>query len=318
MSIGIQDQYFGCEIEMTGITRQQAAQALAALFGTSYSHYGGYDAYHILDQAGKEWKIVSDASITAKKRVGRRMVDADRDYKVEMNSPKLEYTEMGRLQEVVRALRHAGAVVNPSCGMHVHVDGANHTPQSIKNVLSIMYSKEDILFMALNINENRVSRWCQKVREPMLNELRRLPKTATTQQVEQIWYGGNVSASEHYNWTRYYACNVHSYFYRGTLEWRCFESTLHAGEVRANITLALAISAQAINQSRTVMRKTPIGDNPAFTFRKFLLRLGLIGPEYKNVRAHLLKNLPGDRAWRYDRSQYPCNQRENRRDDGAR
>ena len=33
--------------------------------------------------------------------------------------------------------------------------------------------------------------------------------------------------------------------------------------------------------------------------------LGLIGPEYKNVREHLLSNLPGDRAWRYDKSQYP-------------
>ena len=58
-----------------------------------------------------------------------------------------------------------------------------------------------------------------------------------------------------------------------------FESTLHAGKVRANITLALAISAQAINQKRTVMRKTEISENPAFTFRTFLLRLGLIGPE---------------------------------------
>lgn len=65
------------------------------------------------------------------------------------------------------------------------------------------------------------------------------------------------------------------------------------------------ISAQAINQSRTVMRKTEITENPAFTFRTFLLRLGLIGPEYKNVREHLLENLPGDRAWRYDRSNYP-------------
>lgn len=322
MSIGIQDQCFGCEIEMSGITRQQAAEAVAILFGTSarQTHESRtYDPWEVLDPDGKKWHFVYDGSIQATRCTGRRQEPVrDSKYKVEMNSPKLEYAEMGKLQEVVRALRHAGAVVNPSCGMHVHVDGVNHTPQSIKNVLSIMYSKEDILFMALNVNENRVSRWCQKVREPMLNELRRLPKTATTQQVEQIWYGGNVSASEHYNWTRYYACNVHSYFYRGTLEWRCFESTLHAGEVRANITLALAISAQAINQSRTVMRKTPIGDNPAFTFRTFLLRLGLIGPEYKSVRAHLLKNLPGDRAWRYDRSQYPCNQRENRRDDGAR
>ena len=39
-------------------------------------------------------------------------------------------------------------------------------------------------------------------------------------------------------------------------------------------------------QSRTVMRKTEITENPAFTFRTFLLRLGLIGPEYKNVREH--------------------------------
>lgn len=55
------------------------------------------------------------------------------------------------------------------------------------------------------------------------------------------------------------------------------------------------------------MRKTEISENPAFTFRTFLLRLGLIGPEYKNVREHLLSNLPGDRAWRYDKSQYITN-----------
>ena len=77
---------------------------------------------------------------------------------------------------------------------------------------------------------------------------------------------------------------MHSVFYHGTIEWRLFNSTLHAGEAKANIILAMAISAQGINQKYTQFRKTPIGDNPAFTFRTFLLRLGLIGPEYKNVR----------------------------------
>ena len=101
----------------------------------------------------------------------------------------------------------------------------------------------------------------------------------------------------HYDSTRYYALNLHAVFSKGTLEWRCFESTLHAGKVRANITLALAISAQAINQRSTQMKKTPISENPAFTFRTFLLRLGLIGEEYKNVRKHLLANLEGDLAW---------------------
>ena len=308
-SIDLKDQYFGCEIELTGLTRQQAAEAVASLFGTTARHCGSprvYDPWEVTDRQGKVWRFVCDSSIHGSRRVGGQQLPCgDKAYKVEMNSPKLEYSEMGKLQEVVRALRHAGAVVNGSCGMHVHVDASQHTPKSLKNALSIMYSKEDILFKALNVNESRVERWCQKVREPMLEKIRKLPAHTGMERLKREWYEGCDGSDEHYNWTRYYALNLHSVFYRGTLEWRCFESTLHAGKVRSNITLALAISAQAINQSRTVMRKTEISENPAFTFRTFLLRLGLVGPEYKNVREHLLENLPGDRAWRYDRSQYP-------------
>lgn len=300
---------------MTGITRQKAAKAVAALFGTTAAHSSEsrtYDPWEVADPAGKKWRFVYDGSIRGIQ--GNREPTSSRLYKVEMNSPVLEYSEMEKLQQVVRALRQAGAVVNSSCGMHVHVDAANHTPQSLKNALTIMYSKEDILFKALKVNENRVQRWCQKVREPMLEKIRKMPTDLTMEQLKQQWYGGTDESRMHYSWTRYYALNLHSVFYRGTLEWRCFESTLHAGKVRANITLALAISAQAINQKKTVMRKTGISENPAFTFRTFLLRLGLIGPEYKNVRAHLMENLPGDKAWRYDKTMYPSNQhRENER-----
>ena len=295
---------------MTGLTRRQAAEALGALFGTQFRYLGGtYKAYEVPDREDKVWKIVYDSSIRPVRPERSRYPEDE--YKVEMNSPKLEYSDMGKLQEVVRTLRRAGAVVNSSCGMHVHVDASKHTPQSLKNALSIMYSKEDILFKALKVNESRVERWCQKVREPMLEKIRKLPANTTMDRLKQEWYEGSDGSYQHYNWTRYYALNLHSVFYRGTLEWRCFESTLHAGKVRANITLALAISAQAINQKRTVMRKTEISENPAFTFRTFLLRLGLIGPEYKNVREHLLSNLPGDRAWRYDKSHYSS--RENQR-----
>lgn len=300
---------------MTGITRQKAAKAVAALFGTTAAHSSEsrtYDPWEVADPAGKKWRFVYDGSIRGIQ--GNGEPTSSRLYKVEMNSPVLEYSEMEKLQQVVRALRQAGAVVNSSCGMHVHVDAANHTPQSLKNALTIMYSKEDILFKALKVNENRVQRWCQKVREPMLEKIRKMPTDLTMEQLKQQWYGGTDESRMHYSWTRYYALNLHSVFYRGTLEWRCFESTLHAGKVRANITLALAISAQAVNQKKTVMRKTEISENPAFTFRTFLLRLGLIGTEYKNVRAHLLENLPGDKAWRYDKSLYPSNQhRENER-----
>ena len=112
-----------------GINRATAAQTLADLFGTRAEHSGGgYDAYRVKDLDGKEWKIVRDGSIHPECR--RRSVLIGETYKVELNSPKLEYGEMEKLQEVVRSLRRAGGIVNDSCGMHVHVDASKHTPVS--------------------------------------------------------------------------------------------------------------------------------------------------------------------------------------------
>ena len=311
--IGIKDQCFGVEVEMTGITRKQAAQALAAYFGTEPRHGSDhYDSWYVTDTDGKEWRLMYDSSIETEKRDENGYTHiASRLYAVEMVTPKLTYAELPKLQECVRQVRHAGAKVNRTCGIHVHVDAANHNRQSLKNLLSIMYSKEDILFKALQVNSSRVSQYCQKVREPMLKEARKLSsdETKNLTALESIWYEGNISDREHYNWTRYYALNLHSVFYRGTVEWRCFNSTLHAGKVAAYVNLCLAMSAQAINQRSTVMRKT-YSDNELFTFRVWLVRLGLNGDEFKNTRNHLLANLEGDRAWRYDKDTYEANKKK--------
>ena len=315
--IGIQDQYFGTEIEMTGITRQRAAEVVAELFGTEAVYEGAYyGIWSARDREGKKWKFMSDGSIDTQRKSGGRIVSADGEYSTEMVSPKLSYDEMGKLQEVVRCLRKHGGFVNESCGQHVHVDAANHTPQSLKNALTIMYAKEDILFKALKVQERRANSYCQRVRPDVLEKIRKIPnRSITMDRVRNVWYGGRDGSHTHYDHTRYYALNLHAVFSKATLEWRCLESTLHAGKVRANITLALAISAQAINQRSTQMKKTPISENPAFTFRTFLLRLGLIGEEYKNVRKHLLANLEGDLAWRYDKSTYECLKKKQRTED---
>lgn len=297
---------------MTGLTREQAAKAVGAMFG-SIPYYIGtyYETWGVKDPQGKEWRFTFDSSITAQRRRNGQWVLADSEYKTEMVSPKLTYEEMGKLQEVVRCLRKKGAKVNSSCGMHVHVDASNHTPRSLKNALTIMYSKEDLLFKALQTNPARVNQWCQRVREEVLEDIRRMPSgTMRMDEFRRRWYQDRQrgESHSHYDSTRYYALNLHAVFDKGTVEWRCFNSTLHAGKVRAYITLALAISAQAINQKCTHMRKTEVTENPCFTFRTFLLRLGLIGPEYKNVRKHLLDHLEGNKAWRYDRSTYESRQ----------
>ena len=93
LPLDFRDQYFGCEIELTGINRATAAHALADLFGTRAEHSGGgYDAYRVKDLDGKEWKIVRDGSIHPECR--RRSVLIGETYKVELNSPKLESTKI--------------------------------------------------------------------------------------------------------------------------------------------------------------------------------------------------------------------------------
>lgn len=149
----LKEQYFGTEIEMTGITREEAANAVGELFGTQPYYIGTYySTWGVRDLEGKEWKFTYDGSIHTQRRNGNRYVYADSEYSTEMVSPKLEYGEMEKLQQVVRCLRSHGGKVNSSCGMHVHVDASNHTPRSLKNALTIMYSKEDILFKALQVN----------------------------------------------------------------------------------------------------------------------------------------------------------------------
>lgn len=59
----------------------------------------------------------------------------------------------------------------------------------------------------------------------------------------------------------------------------------------------MAITAQAYNQRSASPIKT-VSDNEKYTFRVWLLRLGLIGDEFKTARKHLLDHLEGNIAWK--------------------
>lgn len=120
--------------------------------------------------------------------------------------------------------------------------------------------------------------------------------------VADIWYAGySDSRSAHYNPSRYHAVNLHSVFTKGTVEFRCFNSTLHAGKVKAYVQFCLAVSYQAITQ-KCASSKVTVSDNEKYTFRCWLLRMGLIGDEFATCRKFMLENLDGDIAWRYGQS----------------
>ena len=67
--ITIKNQCFGLEDEMTGITREEAAKALAEHFGTQARYTGGgYGKWTVKDPEGKTWTLMSDSSIRTEKR----------------------------------------------------------------------------------------------------------------------------------------------------------------------------------------------------------------------------------------------------------
>ena len=287
---GMKTQTFGIEVEMNHITRAKAAQVIAAHFGTSVDYRPGrpYDLRRIPDGTGRYWKVVSDSSIWGP--------DAE---KTEVVSPVCRWEDIETVQALVRKLEAAGARAHTSCGIHIHIGADKHTAKTLRNLVNTVNAKEDLLQQALQIDENRRWRYCAEVDQDFLRKLNtRRPKTLEV--FAQLWYGDlnwRSHAACHYDDSRYHLLNLHSVFQKGTVEFRAFNSTLDPDEVKAYIQLCMAINHAALTATSASPTR-PVTDNPKYTFRCWLLRLGFIGDEYKTAREHLIKHLPGNAAWR--------------------
>ena len=296
------DSKFGIEVEFTGITRQQAAEVAASHLNGTARHIGGnYNVWEVTAPDGRVWKFVYDGSVTPQRKVNRRIVGASSEYMVELVSPILTYREdIGTVQSLVRALRKAGAFAPSDAGIHVHLDGAPHTPRSICNFVKIIASKNDLLYKALQIKEDRM-RYCKKLDEYMVKRIDTV-RPSSFSQISDIWYRNYGGASRaHYHQSRYHFLNLHSFFTgHRTVELRGFNAELHAGKVRSYIVLALALNHQALTQSGASSRKVQ-SENDKFAMRTYLNRIGFIGDEFKSCRDHLCRHLDGNGAWRFGR-----------------
>jgi hypothetical protein len=295
---------FGIEIEFTGITRSEAAKVAADfLRGRLSDGNDYYNTKKITAPDGRVWKFMSDASIDTRRKVNGRIVSASGEYSVELVSPILTYYEdIETVQELVRRLRRAGAFANDSCGIHIHLDGAPHTPRSIRNFVNIIASKNDLFYKALQIAPERM-RYCKKMDSYLVERMNRNTPYSFSQ-LESIWYEGYSESRRHYHSSRYHFLNLHSFFTgHRTVELRGFNAAdkngkLHAGKVRSYIVLALALNKQALTQKSASARK-PQTENEKFAMRTYLNRIGFIGAEFANCREHLTAHLDGSAAWRY-------------------
>lgn len=295
----IKNQLFGVEVEMTGITREKAARLVAEVLGTVPSHPES-NCYHtrtIADQAARKWKIMRDSSITPIRNDDT--IEPLDEYRVEFVTPPLNYSDIELLQNIIRKLRENGAKAHSSCGIHIHVDGANHTAASLRRLVNFMTARQDLIYEALQIGD-RESNWCHKLNKTLLDAMKK-DKNLTKEKAEEIWYSrandgycGGID-HQHYNATRYHGVNLHSFFTKGTVEFRLFNSTLHAGKIKAYIQFCLAVSAWAITSQEKIVFRSMDGYTPGqkVTIMRNILtrRLGLYGDEFKTCRLHLMTPL---------------------------
>ena len=295
----LKNQLFGVEVEMTGITREKAARLVAGVLGTTPSHPES-NCYHtrtIADQAARKWKIMRDSSITPIRNDDT--IEPLDEYRVEFVTPPLNYSDIELLQNIIRKLRENGAKAHSSCGIHIHVDGANHTAVSLRRLVNFMTTRQDLIYEALQIGA-RESNWCHKLNKTLLDAMKK-DKNLTKEKAEEIWYSrandgycGGID-HQHYNSTRYHGVNLHSFFTKGTVEFRLFNSTLHAGKIKAYIQFCLAVSAWAITSQEKIVFRSMEGYSPEqkVTIMRNILthRLGLYGDEFKTCRLHLMTPL---------------------------
>lgn len=295
---------FGIEIEMTGITRADACKVAQSVIGGVVTHEGGtYDEWRLTASDGRKWKFVYDSSIQSP--------GGDSSLKTELNSPVLTYEgDMETLQNLVRALRRAGAYTGAqyNCGIHIHVSSSKHTVQTVKNFCNLVYAQDELVRKALGVTYGR-DHWCQALTSEFINKIADIKRI---DKLEDAWYDTYApyeGRRNHYNRSRYHLINLHRYFStlgrpENTIEIRAFNASLHAGIIRSYVAFVLAMNGQALQSKRILSTKNPVmlAGNEKFAMRTWLNRVGFIGDNFKNCREHLSKNLNGDAAWRFGKN----------------
>ena len=281
---------FGVEIETIGISRKDTVSAIWRVVGGEVKHEGGsYDKWSCVAPDGRKWNAASDASI------GRG--------NAEVVSPILNYPDdISVLQNVIRAIRKAGGKVNSSCGIHVHVDASSLNGRQLGNLAKIVYKQEPLILHALQISEARLNSYTKPMESAFIEEINKY-RPKNLHQLSCLWYhqsNTEESRLQHYHQSRYHGVNFHSLFYRGTVEFRWFESTLHAGKVKSYIQYCLLLVNRAREVKFAASKKRCLSmESAKYDMRVHLLRIGAIGDEFKTMRKFLLENMPGCASYKH-------------------
>jgi len=232
------DRPFGVEIEFFGLD-----YVIAPIDDSIIKPYcissRAKDGRHILDLCGDyrlslgsslgSWCLQADGSVRGK---GHTRCGA------ELTSPILSGLE--GLMQAYRAFQFIGNIegadIDASCGLHVHhgVDRKKYSCKELQQLVYIVHQYEDEFYLLIPGNRQNIET-CRPMEIDVQAFLSACEADSDSNacSIKQLWYSAanrydeEVGENSRYDRTRYHGLNLHSYWYRSTIEFRYHSAVLH-------------------------------------------------------------------------------------------
>ena len=192
----------------------------------------------VADEIPCEIGIVSDGSLD--------------DYGVEFNTPKLSGMRGKKmLKEFTDTLLENDFKVNSTCGLHIHLDGADimRTRYAVQKLMIFFMIYEDVIMSFLPLSR-RDNRYCLPLTE--FYHLHEIKNASALESLEKIWYREQSKDSiEHrkknrHDESRYAGINFHSLLANGHLEIRYHSGTINFEKIINWIRLNVLIMDKVV------------------------------------------------------------------------
>lgn len=237
----IPNRTFGIEIEVFGIDQNQAARALhdAGLYAQvqSYNH-SRFDG----------WKIVTDGSIVPSPGYSGGC---------EVVSPILRGEEgLADLRKACQALSHAGARVNRTCGLHVHVGTNDLTANDVAMILSRYARFESV-----------IDSWMPESRRESRNAFCRSIAPIVNSRINNRSWAQIPDVASQFGRDRYFKINMDAYARHRTIEFRQHSGTVNAVKIENWVRFLLAFIEASKGQNVQVeLRENTMYQAPARSY----------------------------------------------------
>lgn len=152
---------------------------------------------------------------------------------IELRTPALSPKLFEKhIQETCALLAKAEAKTDKSCGLHIHIGNHPADYHYIIAVCEFMRKFEPDIYSMLPPSRKSNS-YCMKMDSRFWEQTHDLRTLKNLEGLKTNFYGqGNLSnAKSHGNGKRYYGCNIHSLFYRGTIEFRYHSGTVEPQKI---------------------------------------------------------------------------------------